>query len=512
MTATDTASTSTAARERLESVNPATGEIIGDVPITDTAAVESALDRARDAAPSWEALGYDGRRDRLIAWRREIAHNVDELAELVHTENGKPLVEATQEIFGACQHLTFAATHAKKVLADKKVGTGAMANFRATVSYHPFGVIAVIGPWNYPIFTPMGSIAFALAAGNAVVFKPSELTPVTGKAFCELAGDALGIDNVLEVVTGDGTTGAALAGSVNVDKISFTGSAATGRRVMAAAAQNLTPVVMELGGKDAMIVAADADVEKAARAAAYGAISNAGQQCVSIERAYVVDSVYDEFVDAAADEVSELRCGAGTDDHIGPMTDPRQVEKVKAQLEDAADKGAKFRVGGVDSVKEQVIEPVVVTDVTEDMLLLKEETFGPVLPVMRVSGAEEAIEKANSVAFNLGSSVWGHAGIRALADRIKAGMTSINSVQAFSVISALPFGGVGESGFGRIHGDEGLREFARTKSTAEEKFALPMETLAFTDKPDAAVNQFKKMTKLLFGGGIVDKAGSLFRR
>src|SRR5215211_7459536 len=252
-----------------ESKNPATGAVVGVFPVHDADAVAAAVKRARAAAENWSELGFDGRRRRLAAWRGYLARRMHELADLVHRENGKPHGDALLEITIAVDHLAWAGAHAKKVLGLRRVPAGLLAaNHAAYVEYQPMGVVGVIGPWNYPVFTPMGSIAYALAAGNAVVF---------------------------QVVTGFGETGAALC-RVPVDKLAFTGSAPTGRKVMAACAETLTPVLMELGGKDAMIVDDDADVAAAADAAVWGAMSNAGQTCIGIERVYATSAVYDRFV------------------------------------------------------------------------------------------------------------------------------------------------------------------------------------------------------------------------
>lgn len=497
--------------DQLEVHNPATGEVIGRVPIHTEADVDAAVARARTAAQTWGALDPGERRDHLLAFRRELVKRVDDICDLIHRENGKPRYDAIQEVYLATSHLTYAATRAPKVMKTRTVSSGVLVNIKSTVSHVPLGVVGVIGPWNYPVFTPMGSIGYALAAGNAVVFKPSELTPLTGLALAEAFAAAVPIPDVFQVVTGEGSTGAALAASA-LDKLAFTGSAPTGRRVMETAARNLTPVVMELGGKDPLIVAADADVDAAAEAAVFGALTNAGQACVSVERAYVVDSVYDQFLDKVVDGASVIRMGSDDDAQIGAITRPQQVDKIRDQLEDAVAKGAKVLVGGPDAIEGNWVPPTVLVDVDTSMKLMQDETFGPVLPVIKVGDAEEAIRRANDDGFNLGSAVFGAAGIREMADRIRAGMTAINSVMTFSTISALPFGGVGESGFGRIHGDEGIKEFTLTKATAEQRFALPGLGAAFAPDNKAAYKQMKGLLGQLFGGGVVDKAESLVRK
>ena len=301
--------------------------------------VGEAVDRARLAALWWEELGYEGRRERLLAWKGVITRRMRELAQLMHRENGKPVADATLEIIATIDHLDWAAKHAKKVLGPRSVRPSLMsANQQAILEYQPLGVVGVIGPWNYPVFTPMGSIAYALAAGNAVVFKPSELTPGIGAWLVRMFGEVVPEHPVLQLVTGDGRTGSALA-RAGVDKISFTGSERTGKKVMAACAETLTPVLMECGGKDAMIVDADANLAAAADAAAWGGVANAGQTCVGIERVYVVDSVRDAFLEHLRAELEGVRAGSDPDASYGPITMPSQVDVIQAHVDDGLARG-----------------------------------------------------------------------------------------------------------------------------------------------------------------------------
>ncbi|HTL35685.1 MAG TPA: aldehyde dehydrogenase family protein, partial [Kofleriaceae bacterium] len=359
------ATATTQSSERLQSYNPATGESIGSVPIMTASDVDAAVARARKAADVWSTRSARTRAEEMTAFRIAVADAADELAELLHLENGKPLLEGYVEVMMALSHIKHAPAVAEEAMKPRKVSSGVLANFRATISYHPLGVIGVIGPWNYPLFTPMGSIAYALAAGNAVVWKPSELTPLVALEIEKIAKKTFALPDLLQVVTGAGTTGAALAKSA-VDKIAFTGSAGTGKRVMAAAAERLTPVLMELGGKDPMIVDADADLEKAAEAAVFGGLTNAGQACVSVERVYVAEQVYDRFVDEVVKQVRELKVG-GDDGHLGAMTSPAQVAIVKDHLEDAIARGAKVKTGGLDAISGSFIQPTVLTDVDHGM-------------------------------------------------------------------------------------------------------------------------------------------------
>jgi acyl-CoA reductase-like NAD-dependent aldehyde dehydrogenase len=496
-------------RPRIDVHNPNTGERIGDVPDLDAAAVLDAVERARGASQTYAKLSHAARRRDLSAFRRGLAARAETLADLVHRETGKPRVDAMAEVLLGIQHLAHAASRAEKVLATRTVSSGLLANLKSTVSYHPLGVVGVIGPWNYPIFTPMGSIAYALAAGNAVVFKPSELTPLVALEIGRIAADTLSVPNLLQVVTGRGPAGAALA-RAPIDKLAFTGSPATGRKVMQAAAERLTPVLLELGGKDPMIVAADADLDKAAEAAVFGAMTNAGQACVSIERCYVHGAVFDRFVDKVVAEVRDLRL-SGADAQIGHITLPAQVQIIRRHLEDARDRGARFLTGGPDAIDGNFVPPTVLVDVTHDMQVMTEETFGPVLPILKVTDNDEALRLANDTRYGLGAAVFGRDGAHELAERIASGMTAINTVLAFGSIPGLPFGGLGESGFGRIHGDEGLREFSRTKSIVEQRFPLPMNPFTFRTPPNL-YDQLKGMAEKVYASPIIDRATEVLKK
>jgi aldehyde dehydrogenase (NAD+) len=495
--------------ERLSSYNPATQTVIDSVPIHGPAEVDAAVARARVAAERWGALSFEARSEELTAFRRALAAGADALADLIHKENGKPELEAVTEVLMALGHVQHATSCAEAAMAPRRVSAGLLANFRATISYHPLGVVGVIGPWNYPLFTPMGSIAYALAAGNAVVWKPSELTPLVAVKVAEIAAQAFALPDLLQVVTGAGPTGAALARAA-VDKIAFTGSAATGRRVMMAAAERLTPVLLELGGKDPMIVADDADLAKAAEACVYGALTNAGQACISVERVYVAETVHDRFVDEVVKQVRALKIG-GDDGQLGAMTSPAQVAIVKDHLEDAVAKGAKVWTGGPGAISGSYVQPTVLTDVDHRMKIMSDETFGPVIPIKRVGSLDEAVRLANDTRYGLGSSVFAGKAARAIAARLRAGMTSINSVMSYAGIPSLPFGGVGDSGFGRIHGDEGVREFTRIKSTAEQVMSLPLNMMSFR-QPKEAPARLRQMIKQLYGDGVVAKAGDWVRK
>jgi acyl-CoA reductase-like NAD-dependent aldehyde dehydrogenase len=479
--------TGAAAPDTFESTDPATGAVVGVFPVHDAAAVQAAVERARPAARRWAELGYDGRRQRLAAFRGALARRLHELADLVHRENGKPHADAVLEITLAIDHLAWAGAHARKVLGPRRVRAGLLAaNHTAVLEYQPLGVVGVIGPWNYPVFTPMGSIAYALAAGNAVVFKPSEYTPAVGVWLADAWRDAVpDAADTFQVVTGSGETGAALC-RARVGKLAFTGSAPTGRRVMAACAETLTPVLMELGGKDAMIVDDDADVTAAADAAVWGAMSNAGQTCIGIERVYATSAVYDRFVAEVTERVRDLRPGSDDGAAYGPMTMPAQADVVRRHLDDATSSGGRAVLGG--TVEGVYVAPTVLLDVPEESAAVREETFGPTLTITRVADAEEALERTNATSYGLAGAVFSRSRTRAmdLARRMRSGMTSVNSVLTFAAIPALPFGGVGDSGFGRIHGEDGLKEFTRAKAITRQRFRLPVDLMSFSRPPAAA--------------------------
>jgi len=410
---------------------------------------------------------------------------------------GKPVPDAMLEAGLAIDHIAWAAGHAKKVLGRRRVPSGMlMVNQAATVQYQPLGVVGVIGPWNYPVFTPMGSIAYALAAGNAVVFKPSEFTPGVGAWLVQVFQDVVGRP-VLQLVTGLGDTGAALCRS-GVDKLAFTGSTATGKKVMAACADTLTPVVIEAGGKDSVIVDADADVTAAADAALWGACSNAGQTCIGVERVYVHEKVYDEFVATITAKARGLEASA--DGKLGPITMPKQLEVIRSHVDDALARGGRAVVGGADAVGDRFVQPTILVDVPEDSLAVQEETFGPTMTIAKVRDMDEAVALTNATRYGLGNTVFSKHNGMAIAERVRSGMTAVNGVISFAGVPSLPFGGVGDSGFGRIHGPDGLKEFTFPKAIARQRFK-PMLNLTTFDRTEKADKQFAQVLGLLHGRG-----------
>jgi succinate-semialdehyde dehydrogenase/glutarate-semialdehyde dehydrogenase len=478
----------------LVSTNPATGAEAGRLPVADEAAVGAAVLGARAAATWWAGLGFDGRKVRLLRWRALLAERIEELAALTSDETGKPTADAIVEASAGIEHMDWAARNAKRVLGPRKTRTRLLlAEHVGHLEYQPYGVVGVIGPWNYPILTPLGPISGALAAGNAVVLKPSEYTPAVGQWLVDTFAEIVPEQPVLQAVHGLGDVGAALCRS-GIDKLAFTGSTATAKKVMAACAETLTPVVIEAGGKDALIVDADADIPAAAEAAVWGAMTNAGQTCIGIERAYVVAPVYDRFVAAVVEKAGKLKMG----EDIGPITMPAQIDIIRRHIDDALAHGGKAVLGGADAVQPPSVAPTVLVDVPEDSSAVREETFGPTLTITKVTDADEAIQKANAVPYGLGGAVFGKANAVRIARRLRTGMVAVNSTLTFVGMATLPFGGVGDSGFGRIHGEDGLREFARSKAVTVRRAPSLLPAMTFERTP-AQVARIVKALKLLYG-------------
>ncbi|MDT4985879.1 MAG: hypothetical protein QOF95_3369 [Pseudonocardiales bacterium] len=494
MTVTDAPATT------FDSLDPATGAVVATFPVHTADEVEAAVERARPAALWWRELGFDGRKKRLREWRSIIASRLDEFAELIHRENGKPAFDAIGEVSIAIEHLDWASGAAARVLGRRRVGSGLLAiNQSASIEYLPYGVVGVIGPWNYPVHTPMGSISYALAAGNAVVFKPSEFTPAIGTWLVDTFAEVVPEQPVLQLVTGFGPTGNALCTS-GVGKLAFTGSTATGKRVMAACAPTLTPVVIECGGKDALIVAADADLDAAVDATVWGGLSNAGQTCAGVERVYAVASVYDEFIAGVTREAAKVRGGADANADYGPITMPSQVEIIRQHIDGAIADGGRAVVGGPDSVHAPFVQPVVLVDVPEHSVAVQEETFGPTITIAKVRDEDEAIERANANRYGLGAAVFSAKRGREIAERLSCGCVSINSAISFAMVPELPFGGVRDSGFGRIHGADGLREFAWPRSVTSVRFPAPLKVTTFK-QPRYARAVVTKMVQARWGRG-----------
>jgi len=458
---------------------PVTGEVIAQYPITDRETVFSAVAGARTASQAWQDLEFKGRRKILLQWSNLLIAKLDEITEIVSRETGKPVSDAKLEASLAVGHLGWAARHAEEVMRTSHRSPGAlMANMSATVERSPVGVVGVIGPWNYPIFTPMGSISYALAAGNTVVFKPSEYTPGVGMVLANTFAEIAPFADIFTCITGLGVTGKDLCES-GVDKLAFTGSTRTAKLVAATCASTMTPVVLECGGKDPVIVADDADLKRAADATIWSAMSNAGQTCIGAERVYVHESVADKFIEEALKVAKKIHPGAPGFGNYGPATMPSQINVIQRHIDDALAKGAKAALGGSDSVKAPFVEPVILLDVPENSTAMLEETFGPTIAINRVKSMDEAIALSNASRYGLGSSIWSKRQGKKIARQLHCGMVAINSTISFAAIASVPFGGVKDSGYGRIHGPEGILEFTYARTVVRARFQIPITFTSF---------------------------------
>src|SRR5882672_3170331 len=479
--------------------DPATGEEIGRAPLVMPEEVARAVGRARAAQTAWAARPYSERGRVIMDARKIILKELEEIAFLISRETGKPVSEAiAMELAPTLDLMQYFARKTASLLSPRRISVGqyALMGRSSYEIYKPIGVVGIISPWNFPWATPLDEVAMALMAGNAVVLKPSELTPLTGLKIREVLVRAGLGDGTLQVVTGDGSTGAALVAS-GVDKIMFTGSVATGKRVAEAAAKYLTPVVLELGGKDPMIILDDANIQNAARGAVWGAFANSGQSCSSVERCYVHESIAEQFVAAAVQEAKRLRQSIGTDKNsdVGSMTSEHQLRVVERHVDEAIDKGATALTGGerVPDSAGPFFEPTVLIDVNHDMDVMREETFGPVLPIMTFKTDDEAVRFANNSIYGLTASVWtgNIARGRRLAERIEAGTVMVNEVLYTHGIAQTPWGGVKESGYGRTHGRMGLLELVQPRHIHVNRFSF---------LPDLWWFSYSRRAGRLFGG------------
>lgn len=489
---------------RLDSFDPRSGKVVRTVEATPPAEVVEVVARARKVAPEWAAIPPQGRARIMRDVRYRIAEKIDDIVDAVSTECGKPAVEALAHDTTPLPIMLAYLEHiAPKVLRTERPGRflGPLTGTGGRVEWRPFGVVGAITPWNYPMLNSFAAFAPALFAGNTVVIKPSEVTPMCGEVLRDLLEPLP--PGVATIVQGGREVGAALV-DAPCDKISFIGSPATGRKICEAAAKHLTPVVMELGGKDAAIVCSDADVDKASSGLVWASFFNAGQTCASVERVYVVESVAEEFEAKFLEKLSRVR----TRTDVGPLTFAPQLETVKRHVTDAVERGATVLAGGEAPEGDGLwYEPTVLENVTTEMDVVRHETFGPVVTITKVRDEDEAVRRANEEAVNLTASIWSKSKRRAdaMAAELRAGTITANFHGESLAYPWSPWGGTGESGFGRLSGRYGIREFVAPINVQQSTMPW-LPRLWWYPYTDNTVRAMRSITELVASPKVATKA------
>lgn len=470
-------------REQIAVTNPVSGQLIGHIPVSTRADVETAAARARAAQPAWEALGPKERARLMSRWWDLIWNDRKTIMNHIREETGKNETGAFLEVFATDLIISYYSQNAPRLLRPQNRKAVVPIKHRARVYYKPVGVVGVITPWNYPLLNAFDDLIPALYAGNTILLKPSDVTPFTALYAVDMMYRAGIPRDVIQVLTGDGRTGSEL---VEVsDFISFTGSTNVGRKIATRCAERLIGCTMEMGGKDAMIILNDADLELAASGTLVGALENAGQACVSTERVYVEEGIYDRYIERLRHYAKQIRQSSesGMDVHVGSLTNERELKRAEAFIADAVSKGARVLHGGNrrPDLGPLFFEPTILVDVNHDMKLMREETFGPLIPIMRVKDVEEAIRLANDSPYGLSGSIFSNNLKRAeqIATRIHSGDVSINSTKVVFGNVTVPMGGVKQSGLGRRNGPEGLLRFTEPQSILVDNrlFSRPNLTL-----------------------------------
>lgn len=510
-----------AARTEIHCTNPATGEVLGTLPIHTPEDVTRALVAARKAQRSWGQVPFAERRKVLARLLDRLLADADDLVELICRDSGKTRENALLgEVWPIADKLTWTMRHGEKYLKDEVVSAGMFLHKKASIQYPPLGVIGVITPWNYPLQNIFGPVIPALFAGNAVIIKVSEQVAWSSQRFQAIFDDVLGETGypkeLVQIVQGYAETGRALVKS-GVDKIVFTGSVPNGRSIIADSAETITPVILELGGKDSLLVCDDAHIEQAVHATMSGVFINCGQNCLAAERVLVYDSVYDDYVNRLVEVSAPLRQGpplvGGTGNvDCGAIVSPYQVDLIEGLVNAAVAEGARVLVGGKRMLTEtgQYFAPTILADVTPDMTIMNEEVFGPVVCLCRVRDDEEAIEITNGTSFGLGVTIMSKSRKRAdaLQRRIEVGNVSINDFGFTYMAQELPFGGAKDSGFGRLNGREGLRAMTNVKAVLEDRLPLHMPAKLYpVGKMDYAMA--RGVIRTLYGRGVSGRLSGL---
>lgn len=500
----------------LISYNPTNGLEVGRVNISSREDVQTVVGKSRKAFGVWQLTPFAERKRIVMRVREVILGEMDEIAQLISDEMGKPVAEAlSAEIAPVLDLMQYFAKNTEKMLRPEKRGIGmfGLMGRSSKIIYKPLGVVGIIPAWNFPFSIPLGEVVMSIMAGNTVVLKPSELTPLTGEKIGEIFENVGLPENVLQVVSGPGETGAALVDAA-INKIMFTGSVTTGKKIAENAAKHLTSVVLELGGKDPMIVFADANLEKASSAAVWGAFTNSGQACSSVERLYLEENIAGKFTKMVVEKTNNLRQGLGKDSEtdIGSMSSERQTEIVEDHVQAFKDSGAEILTGGNrnENFDGVFFEPTVIKNVTNKMRPMQEETFGPTLPIATFKNEDEAIELANDTDFGLTASVWtgNLTKGKRVAEKVLAGTVNVNEVLYTHGIGQTPWGGFKDSGYGRTHGKEGLMELVGVQHIHVNRFLFTPDVWWFGYSKNA-IETFKQMSRTFASGSLVKTIGLL---
>ena len=475
-------------------LNPLSGDKVDTLTVSDEKYINDSILNAKIDS-SWSSLSVSKRVSYINKFRKELLKNKKEIASTIKNETGKIDFDITVEILTSLEHLKQIASIAKKALKIQRRNAGLMKTKKAYVKYEPLGVAGVIAPWNYPLATPLTSSAEALIAGNNVLLKPSEHTPLTSKLLKKIWDNAIEYKNAFQIIIGGADVGGSIVKNNNIDIICFTGSTSVGRTIAKQCAETLKPCILELGGKDPMIILNDANIHRAVESAIFGGMSNAGQTCISTEEVFVEDGIYNDFVEKISNRIKSIKSGSTGD--YGSMIIAQNADKVKRHIEDAS-KNSKIIYGESDE-KDMFLPPALVFEPCEDSFIVNEETFGPVLSIRKFSNEEDLFEKIHKTGFGLSSSIFGKNKKRMneIIKKLKTGTVSINDVMTHYGISSIPFGGEGVSGIGRLHGKEGLRAFSRTKSIVVNRFNFLNEIWWFgrSEKINTLLN---KVMNLIF--------------
>lgn len=502
-----------------DSINPANGNLLGKTILNDFSDVKRSVEKARLAQVLWQQFSISERIKKVIKMREYIVENADEIAEVISKDNGKTKIDAlATEIMPAAMAISYYSKNAENFLSEKKLQAGNvfLINKRSKIIRMPFGVVGIISPWNYPFSIPLSEVVMALLAGNGVILKVASETQMAGEQLKKAIGYAQLPEGLFSYLNIPGKIAGDAFLESGIDKLFFTGSVAIGKYLMQKASETLTPVSLELGGNDAMIVCEDADPYRAAMGALWAGFQNAGQSCGGVERIYVHEKIYDEFMNILKEKVERLRIGIGLDysSDMGCMTTKKQIEQVKSHINDALEKGAtvfaKSKIS-VDSSNHNFINAMVITNVNHDMLLMKDETFGPVVGVMKFSDYKEAIRLANDSYLGLTTSVWSKSSRRAenIAKQIKAGAITLNDHLMSHGLAETPWGGFKQSGIGRTHGKLGFDEMTQPMVIVKDILPFVKKNLWWHPFSKTLYDGLIGLTNVLYSKNYIKKISGL---